>query len=66
MIKHFVTEIGGIESYGIVSICLFVAVFAGALVWALRQKRSLLNFLSALPLDDGEIRSDKKSLSHEP
>ena len=66
MIKHFVTEIGGIDTFGIASICLFVAVFTGALVWALRLKKSFLKAASALPLDDGEIQSTRKDPAHEP
>jgi hypothetical protein len=65
MIKHFVTEIGGIETFGVISICLFVVVFTGALVWALRLRKNFLNAASALPLDDGEIQSNRKGLTHE-
>lgn len=66
MIKNVVSSIGGIEIYGVISICLFVAVFAGAVVWALCQKRSFIQAMSRLPLHDGEKTSaTTKGVSHE-
>jgi hypothetical protein len=53
MITNVVREIGGIAVFGIISICLFFAVFGGALIWALLQKKSLCQKMSALPLEDG-------------
>ena len=32
--------------YGVISICLFFAVFIGVLVWALRLKKPYLNSMS--------------------
>lgn len=53
----------GVEVYGIVSICLFFTVFTTAMVWAAFQKKSLMQSMSALPLQDGEAAS--KGVSHE-
>ncbi len=65
MIKNVLTHIGGVEVYGIISICLFFAVFTGALLWAWRLKKPFCNEMSALPLNDG-IRTDRKGdSSHE-
>ena len=64
MIKHFVTEIGGIEVWGMISICLFFTIFIGAFIWACCQKKSFLNQMSSLPLNDGDA-PDKKGVSHE-
>jgi hypothetical protein len=52
MIQKLVTEIGGIASYGYLSMCLFFAVFAGALWWAFRLKKPFLTAMSSLPLDE--------------
>ena len=38
--------------YGVISICLFFAVFLGVLVWAFCLKKSYLKAMSELPLDD--------------
>jgi hypothetical protein len=54
MIKNVLNEIGGIGIYGVISICLFFAVFLGALVLALQHKPSFLKKMSALPLEDGD------------
>ncbi len=54
MIKNVLTEIGGVGSYGVVSVCLFFAVFLGALALALRHEKGFLKRMSALPLEDDE------------
>ena len=53
MIKNVLTHIGGIGLYGIISICLFFAVFVGVLIWAFSLKKSYLNSMRQLPLEDG-------------
>lgn len=64
MIKNVLTHIGGIEVYGIISICLFFAVFTGALVWAALVRKSFADRMSGLPLDDGSHNSNKEGTSH--
>jgi hypothetical protein len=59
MIKNFVTEISNIEVYGVISICLFAAVFTGALGLAFCQKKSFMKKMSDLPLHDGDAPSTK-------
>jgi hypothetical protein len=53
MIKNVLEHIGGIGVYGVISICLFFAVFLGAVFFAMRMKKSHADIMSALPLDDG-------------
>jgi cbb3-type cytochrome oxidase subunit 3 len=38
--------------YGIISICLFFAVFIGVLVWMVGLKKSYIQEMRELPLDD--------------
>jgi hypothetical protein len=52
MIKNILEHIGGIGVYGIISICLFFAVFLGALIGVARMKKSHVDAMSALPLAD--------------
>ncbi len=41
MIQNVLHDIGGIGIYGVISICLFFAVFGGVLLWALRLKKAV-------------------------
>ena len=52
MIENVTHSIGGMSLYGVISICLFVAVFAGVLVWTIRLKKSYVNSMRELPLED--------------
>ena len=52
MIKNVLEQIGGIGLYGVISVCLFFAIFTVALVWALLHRKSFCTKMSALPLDD--------------
>lgn len=63
MIKNVLSEIGGIGLYGVISICLFFAVFTGALFLSLRMKQSVADHINSLPLEDGE--PVQKGVSHE-
>ena len=65
MIKNVLSEIGGVGVYGVISISLFFTVFIGMLVWVWAMKKSFAQTMSALPLDDGEIKSDRKGTAHE-
>ena len=51
MIKSILTQIGGIENYGIISLCLFVFVFVGMLIWTLTLKKAHLDNMAAVPLE---------------
>ena len=62
MIKNVLTDIGGVGLYGIVSVLLFFLVFTGAVVFALLKKKPFLNYMGALPLNDG---SETNSLKQE-
>ncbi|MGE3311340.1 MAG: cbb3-type cytochrome oxidase subunit 3 [Limisphaerales bacterium] len=53
MIKNVLTHIGGVEVYGIVSVLLFFVFFIGILLWAYRLKRTDLESIGRLPLQDG-------------
>lgn len=63
MIKNVLTDIGGVGIYGVISICLFFAVFTGALFLTARMKKAFADRMSSLPLDDGERTA--KGVPHE-
>jgi hypothetical protein len=52
MIQNVLRAIGGVGVYDTISICLFVLVFCGALLWAARMPQPFLNRMSTLPLED--------------
>ena len=52
--RRFVTAIGGIDVFGMISIVLFVTVFVGVLIWAFTRRQDFLKNMSAMPLEDGE------------
>lgn len=52
MIRNVLSHVGGVGLYGVISVVLFFTVFVVAVVWALLQRRSLLNEMAALPLHD--------------
>jgi hypothetical protein len=51
MYMDILRSIGGIEIYPVLSLTLFVAVFCGVLLWALRTDPARLEAMAALPLD---------------
>jgi hypothetical protein len=65
MIQNVLRDIGGVGIYGVVSICLFFAVFTGSVVLSVCMKKSVAEKISALPLEDGEQVSARKGVSHE-
>lgn len=50
MIQDVLRDIGGVGLYGIISICLFFAVFTGAVLWACLQDKRDLDEKARLPL----------------
>ena len=64
MIKNVLTSMSDIHVYPILSLILFVLVFAGAVVRAVTMRKSEAAALCRMPLEDsnesteGEIRHD--------
>jgi hypothetical protein len=58
--NQMIESMGGIATFGVISICLFVAVFTASLIWACRLKKPFLKSMEVLPLDEtqGENRHD--------
>ena len=67
MIRNVLERIGGIENYGIISILLFFACFAGALIWAFTLKKNYISKMKHLPLEDDESgEAQLESKTHSP
>ena len=65
MIQNVLEEIGGIGIYGVISICLFFAVFTGVLMMSMRMNKSVVRKMGALPLDDGRVVPERSGGAHE-
>jgi hypothetical protein len=61
MIQNVIREMGGIAAFGIISVCLFFAVFTGAAIYAFVQRKAFCDRMCALPLEDGsgETKGDR-------
>ncbi len=54
MMENVLETIGGVAAFGVISICLFFAVFGGMVFWAFSLKKRFLNSMSSLALDEQE------------
>jgi cytochrome c oxidase cbb3-type subunit IV len=55
MMEKVLTSIGGVGAYGVISICIFIAVFVVVIVWMLCLKKPYLQTMRSLPLEDNEV-----------
>jgi hypothetical protein len=53
MIQNVIRDLGGIAGFGIISVCLFFAVFICAAIYAFVQRKGFCDRMRALPLEDG-------------
>lgn len=51
-IKHNMETIAGIEIYPIISLSIFFTIFVAYAIYAYRYKKSTVDTLSQLPLED--------------
>jgi cbb3-type cytochrome oxidase subunit 3 len=65
MIQNILRHLGGIEHYGVLSLCLFCTVFVGVLVWAFLQRKSHLDYMARVALDTDSNETSQASKSHE-
>ena len=49
--ENVLHSMGGVGVYGIISICLFFAIFTGVLVWTICLKKPYLKAMRELPLE---------------
>ncbi|HEY5909989.1 MAG TPA: hypothetical protein VJA21_05235 [Verrucomicrobiae bacterium] len=61
MISNLFKTIGGIENYGLVSLCLFLLIFVCVFVWACVQRKAHLDRIARIPLDPEEPNSGETS-----
>jgi hypothetical protein len=55
MFQQYLQSLDGMVTYQVISFVLFLAVFAGALVWVLRMQPDHVDRMARMPLDDSAI-----------
>jgi len=65
MIQNILRTLGGIEHFGIVSLCLFCAVFVGVLIWAFAQKKNHLDYMARVVLEVEPEQNQSAKVTHE-
>jgi hypothetical protein len=65
MIQNLLRHLGGIDRYGIVSLCLFGTIFLTVLLWTLFQKKSHLEYMSRVALDPEPEKNQPQNVPHE-
>ncbi|MFT3934872.1 MAG: CcoQ/FixQ family Cbb3-type cytochrome c oxidase assembly chaperone [Chitinophagaceae bacterium] len=49
---HYIEKIGGVDVYGMISLCMFVLFFTIMMVWVFKTKKSSFSQISRIPLDN--------------
>ena len=65
MYKEILQSIEGIELYPLISLFIFLALFAGITVWILKLDKKYVNEMEILPLDDGVESGNNKKMKSE-
>jgi hypothetical protein len=65
MIQNVLRHMIGIGQNGLVSLCLFVLVFTGVIIWACLQKEKHLNLMAHLPLEADAETPNPTNDAHE-
>jgi len=61
MIHNVLRTLGGIDVYGVISLCLFGLIFILVVAWTLLQRKPYLEHMSRIPLepDSNDLNSGK-------
>lgn len=54
LFKDVLQSIHGIEIFPLLGLALFALTFVGVIIWAWKLDKHSVDYLSALPLDDGD------------
>lgn len=62
-IKHNMDTISGIEIYPIIALLIFFLFFTGLIIWVFTYKKSSLNELSKLPLQNADKNEGQTNMN---
>jgi len=61
-IKHNMETISGIEIFPIIALLIFFLFFSGLIIWVFTYKKSAINEISRLPLENDTHNEDPTNL----
>ena len=64
MVHSILRYLGGIQQYGVVSMCLFCLVFGGVIIRAFLLKKGHLDYMARVALDESGPESHPSTPSH--
>jgi cbb3-type cytochrome oxidase subunit 3 len=65
MIQNILKYLGGVEQFGIISLCLFCTVFVGVLFWAFLQTKTHLDYMARVALDPEADKTQTGETPHD-
>lgn len=65
MLQNILRHLGGVQHFGIFSLCLFCVIFVGVLFWAFLQKKNHLEYMSRIALDPEPGKTQTGEPAHE-
>ena len=65
MIQNVLRSLGGIDNYGVISLCLFCLIFTLVVAWTLLQRKSYLDHMSRIPLESDSDDLNTRKERHE-
>ncbi len=65
MEEKVLSGIGGVGMYGIISISIFFAFFTGMLIWVFFMKKTHVETMGELPLQDDESNDQDQTVNRD-
>ena len=61
MKRSVLESIEGVEIYPIISLLIFVALFIGVIIYVMKMKKTEVDELASLPLQENETETNNKN-----
>lgn len=64
MYKYIISGIDGAQNYGLISLVIFISFFVLLLIWTFTTKKTYIDHMSELPLEDENENTTLKTDNH--
>ncbi len=64
MYKYIISGIDGAQNYGLISLVIFTTFFVLLLIWTITARKTYINHMRELPLDDENENKTLKTDNH--